>query len=108
ALLCQPLDRLFTIFLLSARAKNNLNSRPIKDITQAHHRVDRFVLRHSLKKSLPILRLIPHMMNPLGNICERSVDVENDNFVNQRSLLNTVIKTSPFGSRQNKLWWGDI
>ena len=49
--------------------------------------MDHFILRHALKESFPILRLFPHMMNPLGNICECSVDIENDNFLCHKMLL---------------------
>jgi hypothetical protein len=46
--------------------------------------MDRFILCHALKESRPVFWLFPHVMDAFGNIRQRAVDIEDDNFVCHR------------------------
>ena len=51
--------------------------------------MDRFILCHALKEGIPVFRLFTHVMDALGNICQRAVDIENHDFVCHNLLLIT-------------------
>ena len=87
ALSRQPYNRLFAVFFVPPRAKNDMNAGSVKEITEAHHRMDPFILRHALEEGIPVLRLFSHMMDAFGNIRQCAVNIEDDNFVCHRLLL---------------------
>jgi len=59
----------------------------MKNVAQAYHGVNGFVLCHASKKGIPILGLFAHMMNSLGYICQRAINIEDDKLICHRSLL---------------------
>src|SRR5687768_11205634 len=95
ALLREPLHSLCSVFFIPARAKDDVNARCKQDIAQTYHRMNCLILRHVLKEGIPVLRLFPYVVDSLGYIRERTVDIEDDDFSCHKSLLTTCRCTPP-------------
>ena len=91
ALSLHPFDCLVPVALVPTRAEDNVNVRIVKDFAKPDHRRDRFVFRHSLEKRVPVFRVCADVVLAGGDVGERSVDIENDDFL----LLLRHLLSSP-------------
>src|SRR5512138_497329 len=88
--LFQPLDGRGAMALVATGAQDDLDPGIVQNIAEPYHGLDGSVLRHALEEGLPILGFFLQMMDALGDVGERAIDIEQDDFFGHRSLLSLL------------------